>query len=481
MPEKKRTKARPASWKLVTVYFLVCVIWGTTWVSMKFAVETIPPITAAGLRFTAAFPLLVALVRATPHATLTAKGKNWLIILVAILYIGIPYALINYGEQHVSSGLASLLFASVTVFLLLFSRLLSGTRITALQSLGVGLGICLLVMLTFFTSQTLSAQSLLPPLAILVAALLHAFTYAMLAKYGSEIPVLTTEALPVGIGGLGLLALGLTIERPDFTRITTSSWLAVGYLALVASVLGIAAYFFLLKHLHPLTVSYVFVIFPVIATFVSTLAEGMHLSGWAYAIAAAMLGAFALTKAGSDQPQQGSTVVGIGDPQSASDLFTAKILTQLRTEAAAAYPEECCGFIVNSQVRPATNEAALRHRVDPIAFPRNASTSYVMSIDDTLYLDSSMGTDSPVRALYHSHPNGEAYFSDEDERRATYRGEALYPNLLHVVLGVTAEGIQEARVFIFDGHSHREILDLTHHKLSATLTQPLLRRKPCHD
>jgi len=286
---------RPARWTIVGAYVVVCVIWGTTWFSMKVAVATIPPITAAGLRFTAAFPFLAVLVWATPGVRFTIPGKNWLIGFLAVAYVGVPYALINYGEQSVSSGLASLLFASVTVFLLIFSRLISGTRITLLQGVGVMAGIVLLAGLLVVSGRGFGTDGWLPAIAVLVAACLHALCYAVLARYGADVPVLTTEALPVGLGGIALLLLGLTTEHPHFSSFSTASWLGVAYLAVVASVAGFAAYFYLLKHLPPLTVSYVFVLFPVIAVFVSSVAESTPLDPVAYALAAAMLGAFALT------------------------------------------------------------------------------------------------------------------------------------------------------------------------------------------
>jgi drug/metabolite transporter (DMT)-like permease len=292
----------PRGWKLAVVYAVVCLIWGTTWFSMKVAVATIPPITAAGLRFTIAFPLLAILVKATPGATFTFRRKNWLLVFVALAYIAVPYALINFGEQSISSGLASLLFASVTVFLLIFSRLLSGTRIGVWQAVGVLIGIALLAVLLVGTGSGLESQNWLAPVAVLAAAVLHALTYAVLSRWGNDVPVITTEALPVGLGGVGLLLFGLLVERPDFRSFSTASWLGILYLAIVASVVGFAAYFYLLKHLSALTVSYVFVLFPVIAVFMSSLFEQSQLEPWSYGVALLMLAAFALTKI--HQPNQ---------------------------------------------------------------------------------------------------------------------------------------------------------------------------------
>ncbi|MGD3109667.1 DMT family transporter [Streptomyces sp. YGL11-2] len=283
--------------RLLAIYLFVCAVWGTTWYGMKVSVESIPPITAAGLRFVIACPFLAIAVALSPSASFRfPRGKRWLFPFVSVVYIAVPYALINYGEQHISSGFASLLFASVTVFLLVFSRIISGTRVAGRQWLGILLGLACLVVLILDTGGDLSTENLLAPGAVLIAAVLHAFTYAMLARHAGDINVLTVEVLPIGMGGVLLLGLGAAVEHPDFGAVTAQSWMGVVYLAVVASVVGFAAYFYLLKHMNPVSLSFVFVFFPVIAVFVSSLLEHSELGPVALVSAAAMLGSFALTK-----------------------------------------------------------------------------------------------------------------------------------------------------------------------------------------
>jgi putative membrane protein PagO len=87
-------------------------------------------------------------------------------------------------------------------------------------------------------------------------------------------------------------------EHPRFAAVTTQSWLGVIYLGVVASVIGFAVYFYLLKHISAVSLSFVFVFFPVIAIGVSSVAEHDHLGPLALAMAGGMLGSFALTKRG---------------------------------------------------------------------------------------------------------------------------------------------------------------------------------------
>lgn len=294
----RRTLLRKA--RLVSLYLVICLIWGTTWYGMKVSVESIPPITAAGLRFVIAFPFLAVAVKLTPSAGFRfPRDRLWLLPFVAVCYIGVPYALINYGEQHVSSGFAAVLFASVTVFLVGFSRLISRITVQFRQWAGIAAGLACLVVLILNTYGDLSAQDMIAPGAVLGAAVLHALTYAVLTRYAGDIHVLTTEVLPIGLGGLGLLLVGVVTEKPDFGAITASSWMGVLYLAVVASVIGFAVYFHLLKHVGAVALSFVFIFFPVIAVLVSSTTEHSELSPLSMVMAAGMLASFALTKTGS--------------------------------------------------------------------------------------------------------------------------------------------------------------------------------------
>jgi drug/metabolite transporter (DMT)-like permease/proteasome lid subunit RPN8/RPN11 len=453
---------KPSRLALGAVYLLVCLIWGTTWFAMKVAVETVPPITSAGIRFAAAFPFLAVAIALSPAASFRAPGKRWLLVFVAVAYVAAPYALINYGELHVGSGLASLLFASVSVFLLLFSRVVSGTRVGAAQRGGLALGLCLLGCLMAVAGRDLSAAGPGPACAILVAASLHGLTYAVLGRWGKDVGALTAEAVPMGIGGGVLLVVGVALERPDFSQVSAASWLALAYLAVVASVIGIGAYFYLLKHLDAVTVSYMFVLFPVVAMVVASVLEGERFSAAAWAIAAAMLAAFGATKARAGHGMRKRR----GRP---ADLFSRGVMARLREAALDAYPEEACGFVVAGRVRRAASLAGGVSAAVPSGFERPATAGHGMGLDDVLFLEESLGTDRPVKAVYRTHPNGEAYFSEEDERWAAIDGAAAYPGVFQLVLGVDGGGVRQARVFLFDGQRHTEVLDLSRHPAASAL------------
>ncbi|QRY81700.1 DMT family transporter [Pseudomonas sp. PDNC002] len=283
------------------LFLCVCLSWGTTWLGIKIAVETVPPLTAAGLRFLIAFPLFItfALVRRDP--IFFPRGTQGFFVFVTLMYFSVPYYLLNYGETHVSSGLTALLFSCMPVFILAFSALLLKERIYLSQIIGIVIGFGSLYMILRVQGVRVDRAEFWGVLAILAAAVMHALCYVITKKKGAQISVITYNALPIGIAGLLLFGLGLAMEEPQFSVISERSWWALIYLGICASVGGFIAYFVLLKRLSPVVLSFVFIIFPVFAVIIGSWYEGQFISPELALYSALLLLGFAITKVPVEQ------------------------------------------------------------------------------------------------------------------------------------------------------------------------------------
>ncbi|THF63524.1 DMT family transporter [Pseudothauera rhizosphaerae] len=294
--------ARPAETSLVDrivvaiLFSIVCLTWGTTWLGIKLAVQTVPPILASGLRFLVAFPLLLLIARALRASLLFPRGQGGLFALIVVCYFALPYLLINAGEQHVTSGLAALLFSTMPVFTLIFSALILREQIWGTQIVGIVVGFFSLVMILHEQGVGLAYRSIFGAAAILLAAVFHAFCYVVTKKRGTEIGIVTFNTLPIGIAGVALTVVGILVERPDVSQFSATSAGALVYLGTIASVGGFLAYFYLLKRLSPLVLSFVFLIFPVIAVVLSAWLEQRGTSLAFAGYCALLLSAFGLTK-----------------------------------------------------------------------------------------------------------------------------------------------------------------------------------------
>lgn len=280
----------------VLLFLVVCVSWGTTWLGIKVAVETVPPLTASGLRFLIAFPLFLCFTLIRGDSIFFPRGSLGFFIFVTLCYFSVPYYLLNYGETHVSSGLTALLFSCMPVFILIFSSLLLRESIYLSQVLGIAIGFGSLFMILRSQGLNLGHSDFIGVLAILAAAIMHALCYVVTKKKGKEISVITYNTLPIGLAGLMLFLSGLGVEQPDFGGISADSWWALVYLGLCASVGGFIAYFFLLKRLSPVILSFVFIIFPVFAVIIGAWYEGHAISRELALYSMLLLVGFAITK-----------------------------------------------------------------------------------------------------------------------------------------------------------------------------------------
>ncbi|WP_456020834.1 DMT family transporter [Pseudomonas protegens] len=280
----------------ITLFLIVCLSWGTTWLGIKIAVESVPPLTAAGLRFLIAFPLFLSFALLRKEPLLFPRQSRWFFLFVTLSYFSLPYYLLNYGEMHVSSGLTALLFSCMPVFILLFSALFLREKIYPSQMLGIAIGFGSLFMIIRSQGLNLDQAEWLGVLAILSAAVMHALCYVVTKKHGSAISVITYNTLPIGIAGAMLFIVGLIVETPVFSDVSARSWGALLYLGLVASVGGFIVYFLLLKRLSPIILSFVFIIFPVFAVIIGAWYEGQTLSRELMIYSAILLSGFAITK-----------------------------------------------------------------------------------------------------------------------------------------------------------------------------------------
>ena len=132
------------------------------------------------------------------------------------------------------------------------------------------------------------------------------------------------------------------------------------------------------------------------------------------------------------------------------------VLNEIYRHAREEFPNECCGWLRGprggeevARVRRATN--AYNPATHPTASDRTAESAYVIYGDDLLELNRTLDEEEPPLVIYHSHPNGRAYFSETDRRVATdpWGDGPAYP-VKQLVVGIDANRVVEARLFEWD-------------------------------
>lgn len=232
----------------------VYVVWGSTYLVMRIAVESLPPMLMGAIRFSIAGGLLFlfGVFRRAQRPTV----QQWLMALPIgiLLFVG-GNGLVAIGETRVSSGIAAVVCATMPLWMSVFAAL-SGERPTAREWLGVALGLAGVVVLT--SGAELSAEPVFA--AILLGSPLAWAAGSILARRLPAAPGVMAAASQQIMGGVALAIVGFGRgERLPAVWTFDAIW-SVAYLVVFGSFVAFTAYSWLLKNARPaLATSYAFV------------------------------------------------------------------------------------------------------------------------------------------------------------------------------------------------------------------------------
>ncbi|MFQ6026420.1 MAG: Mov34/MPN/PAD-1 family protein [Dehalococcoidia bacterium] len=136
-----------------------------------------------------------------------------------------------------------------------------------------------------------------------------------------------------------------------------------------------------------------------------------------------------------------------------------ELLEEVYQEARQSFPAECCGWLSgkkDSQVVSAVRRCENVQESNPltIAADRGAERAYNFSVSDIYELDQSLEGDNPAQVIYHSHPNGQAYFSPTDIQVASPWGDGPAYPVQQLVVGVTEQRVVEAALFAWSDEAN---------------------------
>jgi drug/metabolite transporter (DMT)-like permease len=252
----------------------VYLIWGSTYLAIRFAIETIPPFLMAAVRYLTAGAMLYAWsrLRGAPRPSLV-HWRSAVVLGALLLLLG--NGGVVWSEQRLTSGMVALLICTEPLWIVLFVWTRDRVRPAGRVLLGMLLGLAGLVML-IRPSSTTGGIDLLGVAAMMVASAAWAWgsLYGQRAKLPSS-PLLGTAMQMLGGGGLLLLLSAVTGEPARFhlAAVSAKSLLSLGYLIVFGALIAFTAYVWLLRVAPPVLVSTYAYVNPLVAVFL----------GWAIA------------------------------------------------------------------------------------------------------------------------------------------------------------------------------------------------------
>jgi len=271
-------RASLAAWICLLI---IWVVWGSTYLAIRVAVETMPPLLmAAGRNMVAGaimFPLALRSRRAAVRAGQTARywpsRAEWIGCAIVGVLLLVANGAVGIGEQTVPSGLAALLVATVPLWLLGIDAVLNHARLGLAPMAGLALGLAGVGLLSGLGGGT-ARVSAVGVVIILGAAAMWAFGTIMARRVSTPSSPALTSAMQLLIGGAVLLVLAaVTGEFGSFrlSGVSERSWIALGYLIVVGSIVAFSAYVIAVRMLPTATVATYAYVNPVIAVLLGTL------------------------------------------------------------------------------------------------------------------------------------------------------------------------------------------------------------------
>jgi drug/metabolite transporter (DMT)-like permease len=258
----------------IVAWVTVCVVWGTTYLGIRIALESIPVALLAGLRWMAAGLLLASALPLLGEKL--PPPRTWGSIAIAgFLMAVIGNGGVVWAQQYVASGLAAVIVAMVPFWTVLVEALLpTGERVTRRTLAGLAVGFMGIVVLVWPELTHGGAEGRLFVLGVVslqIACLGWAIGTSYTKRNAVQASPLGASAMQMILSGVMLLAIGTAAGEWSRLSFTARSAAAMTYLVLVGSIVGYSAYVYALKYLPISTVSLYAYVNPIIAVLLGTL------------------------------------------------------------------------------------------------------------------------------------------------------------------------------------------------------------------
>jgi len=265
---------------ILICFFCIYIIWGSTYLAIKYALPSFPPFFLAGLRFVMGGLILTVLGRARRE-----PGVSWRDFKIGAfsgILMAFGNALVCLTEESFASGLVAVIVGTLPAWIMLLNwQFFGGLRPVVHQFLGLALSLFGVVLLTRNEAGHSDLTSLVAWSAISVAVLSWTLGTLIQRRAHSRDALFTFVGGQLGCGGLALLAIWLCVNGPSSfhpERVTPQSVWAIVYLAVFGSVIAFTAYLWLNREVEPALVSTYALANPVVAVWLGWLFLGESLT-----------------------------------------------------------------------------------------------------------------------------------------------------------------------------------------------------------
>jgi drug/metabolite transporter (DMT)-like permease len=239
------------------VWLMTAMVWGTSWTVIRIGLRDLPPFTFAAVRTVLAAVALLAVAQLTARSRRPGMRSIWFWIWVGLPQLGIPYALVFWAEQSITSGLTAMLFATFPAFTAVAAHfMLRNEPLTRQKVLGTLLAVVAVVLLVRPSGlDAAGATTLWAVLGVLIASVSAAIAAVLVRRHGRDTSTLWLTAIQVSSAAVFLVAAALILDHGAEIHVTVRAVGSILYLAFVVTCGCYLSIFWLLKRLDATFVS----------------------------------------------------------------------------------------------------------------------------------------------------------------------------------------------------------------------------------
>ncbi len=269
-------------WRVPAAWLTLCVVWSSTWLAIKVGLRDLPPISFAAIRFLIAVVVLLAVSAGRVSLWPLRRSDYGVLALTGILMFTVNYALLFWGELHVSSGLAAILQATIPIFGMVFAhRMLPDEPLRWRKLAGA---LVALTGVAVICARLLDFNGLMAfwgGLGIFVGAAGAAYSNVLVKARAIQIAPAMLAAWQMIFGTVPLLLLGFVAEgNPFHFHWTRMSLFCLLYLAVIGSALTFLLLYWLLPRMTVAGLQTISLITPPGAVMLGWLLVGETFSSW---------------------------------------------------------------------------------------------------------------------------------------------------------------------------------------------------------
>ena len=257
-------------------YVALCLIWGTTWLGIRLVVRDVPPFEALSLRLFAAGALLLAMAVAQKRRWPTGGGEWNAILILTLTIMAVPYALLFWAEQYVTSSMSAVLFSASPLAVSLITPAMMHRKVPrrAVYAMVMAFGGILVI---FYENPSTNRMGIIGGFAILVSMLLTSWSIVFAKQRLHDVDSVVVTGLQSLLGSGVLLWATWALEAHRHAVWTKTALIGLAYLTILGSATAFVIYYWLLKKLQPYQISTISLIIPLVAILAGVL-DGERIS-----------------------------------------------------------------------------------------------------------------------------------------------------------------------------------------------------------